>query len=167
MIEAITNTGATAINGDIGTFSGTAVTGIGEIALTGTDHGGDALTRAAHASVLTAFNAAAADKAVAAGKKLGPLHGVPFSIKDAIDTAGVPTQGGSKIFEGRIPEKDATSVARMKNAGAIPLMKTNIPEFSAHWESENLLTGRTLNPWNPDRTPGGSSGGDVHGLGRT
>ena len=105
-------------------------------------------------------NAAAADKAVAAGKKLGPLHGVPFSIKDAIDTAGVPTQYGSKIFEGHVPDKDATVVTRMKNAGAIPLMKTNIPEFSAHWESENLLTGRTLNPWNPDRTPGGSSGGE-------
>lgn len=101
-----------------------------------------------------------ADAAVAAGRKLGPLHGVPFSIKDAIDTAGVPTQGGSKIFEGRIPEKDATAVARMKNAGAIPLMKTNIPEFSAYWETENLLTGRTLNPWNLDRTPGGSSGGE-------
>ena len=105
-------------------------------------------------------DAAAADKAVAAGKKLGPLHGVPFSIKDAIDTAGVLTQRGSKIFKGHIPEKDATVVSRMKNAGAIPLMKTNVPEFSAHWESENLLTGRTLNPWNPDRTPGGSSGGE-------
>jgi len=106
-------------------------------------------------------SATAADKAVAAGGKLGPLHGVPFSIKDAIDTAGVPTQYGSKIFEGNIPEKDATVVTRMKNAGAIPLMKTNIPEFSAHWESENLVTGRTLNPWNPDRTPGGSSGGEA------
>ncbi len=105
-------------------------------------------------------DAAAADKAVAAGKKLGPLHGVPFSIKDAIDTAGVPTQRGSKIFEGHIPEKDATVVSRMKNAGAIPLMKTTVPEFSAHWESENLLTGKALNPWNPDRTPGGSSGGE-------
>ena len=105
-------------------------------------------------------DAAAADKAVAAGKKLGPLHGVPFSIKDAIDTAGVPSQYGSKIFQGNVPEKDATVVSRMKNAGAIPLMKTNIPEFSAHWESENLITGRTLNPWNPDRTPGGSSGGE-------
>lgn len=105
-------------------------------------------------------DAALADKAVAAGKILGPLHGVPFSIKDAIDTAGVPTQGGSRIFAGRIPQKDATVVTRMKNAGAIPLMKTNVPEFSAHWESENLLTGRTSNPWNPDRTAGGSSGGE-------
>lgn len=105
-------------------------------------------------------DAAAADKAVAAGEKLGPLHGVPFSIKDSIDTAGVPTQYGSKIFEGNIPQQDATVVARMKKAGAIPLMKTNIPEFAVYWESENLITGRSLNPWNPDRTPGGSSGGE-------
>ncbi|OQP39802.1 hypothetical protein A4H97_16395 [Niastella yeongjuensis] len=105
-------------------------------------------------------DAAAADKAVAAGHILGPLHGVPFSIKDAIDTAGVFTQYGSKIFEGNVPSKDATVVTRMKNAGAIPLMKTNVPEFSAHWESENLLTGRTSNPWDLNRTPGGSSGGE-------
>ena len=58
-------------------------------------------------------DAAAADKAVTAGKKLGPLHGVPFSIKDAIDTAGVLTQYGSKIFEGHVPDKDATVVTRM------------------------------------------------------
>ncbi|MFD2933659.1 amidase [Spirosoma flavum] len=104
--------------------------------------------------------AAIADKAVNNGEVLGPLHGVPFSIKDAIDTAGVPTQRGSRLFAGFIPDKDATVVTRMKNAGAIPLMKTNIPEFSAHWESDNLVTGRSLNPWNPDRTPGGSSGGE-------
>lgn len=104
--------------------------------------------------------AAVADKAVSNGDKLGPLHGVPFSIKDAIDTAGIPTKRGSKIFENFIPEKDATVVTRMKNAGAIPLMKTNLPEFSAHWESDNLVTGRSNNPWNPDRTPGGSSGGE-------
>lgn len=105
-------------------------------------------------------DAAIADKAVSNGDKLGPLHGVPFSIKDAIDTAGVVTSRGSKIFEGFIPEKDATVVTRMKNAGAIALMKTNLPEFSAHWESDNLVTGQSLNPWNPDRTPGGSSGGE-------
>jgi aspartyl-tRNA(Asn)/glutamyl-tRNA(Gln) amidotransferase subunit A len=104
--------------------------------------------------------AAAADKAVAAGEKLGPLHGVPFSIKDSIDTAGVPTQYGSRIFKGNIPDEDATVVARLKQAGGIPLMKTNIPEFAVYWESDNLITGRTSNPWNPDRTSGGSSGGE-------
>ncbi|MEH2481871.1 aspartyl-tRNA(Asn)/glutamyl-tRNA(Gln) amidotransferase subunit A [Nitrobacteraceae bacterium AZCC 2146] len=102
----------------------------------------------------------AADKAVAAGAPLGPLHGVPFSIKDALDTAGVPTQRGSKLFAGNIPDKDATAVARFKAAGGIPLMKTNLPEFSAWTETDNLVTGRTNNPWNLDRTPGGSSGGE-------
>jgi aspartyl-tRNA(Asn)/glutamyl-tRNA(Gln) amidotransferase subunit A len=102
----------------------------------------------------------AADKAVARGAPLGPLHGVPFSIKDALDTAGVLTQRGSKLFAGHIPDKDATAVARFKAAGGIPLMKTNIPEFSAWTETDNLVTGRTNNPWNLDRTPGGSSGGE-------
>jgi aspartyl-tRNA(Asn)/glutamyl-tRNA(Gln) amidotransferase subunit A len=102
----------------------------------------------------------AADKAVASGAVLGPLHGVPFSIKDALDTAGIPTQRGSKLFGGYIPTTDATAVARFKAAGGIPLMKTNLPEFSAWTETDNLVTGRTNNPWNLDRTPGGSSGGE-------
>jgi len=101
-----------------------------------------------------------ADRAVAAGSVLGPLHGVPFSIKDALDTAGVPTQRGSKLFAGNVPTADATAVARFKAAGGIPLMKTNLPEFSAWTETDNSLTGRTNNPWNLDRTPGGSSGGE-------
>ena len=102
----------------------------------------------------------AADKAVASGAALGPLHGVPFSIKDALDTAGVLTQRGSKLFAGNIPDKDATAVARFKAAGGIPLMKTNLPEFSAWTETDNLVTGRTNNPWNLERTSGGSSGGE-------
>jgi aspartyl-tRNA(Asn)/glutamyl-tRNA(Gln) amidotransferase subunit A len=102
----------------------------------------------------------AADKAVRNGVDLGPLHGVPFTIKDAIDTAGVLTQRGSKIFAGNIPEKDATVVTRFKAAGAIPLAKTNLPEFSAWQETDNLVTGLSRNPWNLDRTPGGSSGGE-------
>jgi aspartyl-tRNA(Asn)/glutamyl-tRNA(Gln) amidotransferase subunit A len=102
----------------------------------------------------------AADKAVRHGAELGPLHGVPFTIKDAIDTAGVLTQRGSKIFAGNIPAKDATVVTRFKAAGAIPLAKTNLPEFSAWQETDNVLTGLTRNPWNLDRTPGGSSGGE-------
>ena len=104
--------------------------------------------------------AEAADKAVASGAVLGPLHGVPFSIKDALDTAGVLTQRGSKLFAGNVPEKDATAVARFKAAGGIPLMKTNLPEFSGWTESDNLVTGRSNNPWNLERTPGGSSGGE-------
>ncbi|KAF4958038.1 hypothetical protein FSARC_11124 [Fusarium sarcochroum] len=101
-----------------------------------------------------------ADAAIASGKDLGPLHGVPFTVKDSIDTAGVPTQRGSPIFKDRIPETDAVSVARMKSAGGILLAKTNLPEFSYSTESDNLLTGRSNNPWNLDRTPGGSSGGE-------
>lgn len=106
-------------------------------------------------------SARSADKAVLSGKEgLGPLHGVPFTVKDSIDTAGVPTQRGSPIFQGRVPAADAVSVARMKAAGAILLAKTNLPEFSYACETENLLTGRTNNPWNLERTPGGSSGGE-------
>jgi aspartyl-tRNA(Asn)/glutamyl-tRNA(Gln) amidotransferase subunit A len=101
-----------------------------------------------------------ADKAVKAGAELGPLHGVPFTIKDAIDTAGVLTQRASRIFAGNIPTKDATVVTRFKAAGAIPLAKTNLPEFSAWQETDNLVTGLSRNPWNLDRTPGGSSGGE-------
>ncbi len=109
-------------------------------------------------------SADAADRAVAAGAPLGPLHGVPFSIKDALDTAGVLTQRGSKLFAGNVPDKDATAVARFKAAGGIPLMKTNLPEFSAWTESDNRVTGRTNNPWSLERTPGGSSGGESAAL---
>lgn len=101
-----------------------------------------------------------AEAAVLSGQELGPLHGVPFTVKDSIDTANVMTQRGSPIFKGRIPHNDATSVARMKKAGAILLAKTNLPEFSYWIESDNLLSGRTNNPWDLTRTPGGSSGGE-------
>src|ERR1700728_884651 len=101
-----------------------------------------------------------AEAAVQRGDELGPLHGVPFTAKDSIDTAMVATQRGTPIFRGRTPKTDATSVARMKKAGGILLAKTNLPEFSYGIESDNLLTGRTKNPWNLDLTPGGSSGGE-------
>lgn len=101
-----------------------------------------------------------AEAAVMAGEELGPLHGVPFTVKDSIDTAGVLTQRGSPIFRGRTPHEDATSVARMKKAGGILLAKTNLPEFSYWIESDNLLSGRSNNPWDVTRTPGGSSGGE-------
>lgn len=101
-----------------------------------------------------------AEEAVQRGDKLGPLHGVPFTAKDSIDTAMVSTQRGTPIFKGRTPDTDATSVARLKRAGGILLAKTNLPEFSYGIESDNLLTGRTNNPWNLDLTPGGSSGGE-------
>jgi len=101
-----------------------------------------------------------AEAAIQRGDAVGPLHGVPFTVKDSIDTANVPTQRGTPIFKGRTPSTDATSVARLKQAGAILLAKTNLPEFSYGIDSDNLLTGRTNNPWNLDLTPGGSSGGE-------
>lgn len=104
--------------------------------------------------------AKAADRALAEGVPSGPLHGVPFTAKDSFDTIGVLTQRGSPIFKGRIPDTDATSVARIKEAGGILLAKTNLPEFSYSTESDNLLTGRTNNPYHLDRTAGGSSGGE-------
>ncbi|HTJ67471.1 MAG TPA: amidase [Actinospica sp.] len=104
--------------------------------------------------------AKAADAELAAGGKVGPLHGVPFTVKDSFDTAGVLTQRGSPIFVGRVPDTDATSVARMKGAGGILLAKTNLPEFSFWVESDNLLTGATNNPWDLNRSSGGSSGGE-------
>src|SRR4051812_29620378 len=104
--------------------------------------------------------ARAAEAAVLAGEELGPLHGVPFTGKDSIDTANVLTPRGSPIFKGRVPDADATSVARLKKAGAILLAKTNLPEFSYWIESDNLLSGRTNNAWDFERTPGGSSGGE-------
>lgn len=105
-------------------------------------------------------SAGKAEAAVMSGAQLGPLHGVPFTVKDGIDTAGVLTQRGSPIFRGRVPDTDATVVARLKAAGAVLIAKTNPPEFSYSIETDNLLTGQTNNPWNLDYTPGGSSGGE-------
>ena len=108
--------------------------------------------------------AKAAEKKVMQGEALGPLHGVPFTIKDCVDTAGVRTTRGSKLFQDYVPDLDATVVARLKRAGGIFLAKTNMPEFALWAESDNLVFGRTLNPWNFERTPGGSSGGEAAAL---
>jgi aspartyl-tRNA(Asn)/glutamyl-tRNA(Gln) amidotransferase subunit A len=105
-----------------------------------------------------------AEAAVVSGEKVGPLHGVPFTVKDSIDTAGVLTQRGSPIFKGHVPDTDATAVARIKAAGGILIAKTNAPEFAYSVETDNLLTGRTNNPWNLDYTPGGSSGGEAAAI---
>ena len=100
-----------------------------------------------------------ADEAVKQGKHLGPLHGVPVSIKDEFFTKGIRTTFGSKIFENFIPERDAIVVQRLKAAGAIILGKTNTPEFGYKGVTDNLLFGVTRNPWNLNLTSGGSSGG--------
>ncbi|WAL67045.1 amidase [Amycolatopsis cynarae] len=104
--------------------------------------------------------ARAADEAVAAGHALGPLHGVPFTVKDSLDVAGAVSTRGSALFRDRVAASDATAVARLRAAGAIPLAKTNLPEFSYWTETDNLIVGRSLNPWDGERTPGGSSGGE-------
>src|SRR5688572_14729370 len=105
-----------------------------------------------------------ADAALARGEIRGPLHGVPITIKDCFDTAGVRTTRGSKLFADHTPRADATAVTRLKDAGAIVLGKTNMPEFALWWESDNLVFGRTLNPWNAERIAGGSTGGEAAAL---
>jgi aspartyl-tRNA(Asn)/glutamyl-tRNA(Gln) amidotransferase subunit A len=120
-------------------------------------------------AIVTAIDSAedearAAEEAVVRGEGLGPLHGVPFTIKDSIDTAGVRTTRGSKLFADHRPARDAEIVARLRRAGAIPLAKTNIPDFVLWWETDNLVFGRTVNPWNPERTAGGSSGGEAAAI---
>lgn len=102
----------------------------------------------------------AADRAMATGTATGALHGVPFTAKDSLDVAGTVTTRGSSLFRDRVPVSDATAVARLRAAGGIPLAKTNLPEFSYWTETDNLITGRSLNPWDSARTPGGSSGGE-------
>jgi len=110
----------------------------------------------------------AAKKATAAvtrkGAKLGPLHGVPVSIKDLTPTKGIRTTSGSKIFEHHVPEEDALYVARLKAAGAIVVGKTNTPEFGAGGNTFNAVFGATRNPWNTALTCGGSSGGAAVAL---
>jgi aspartyl-tRNA(Asn)/glutamyl-tRNA(Gln) amidotransferase subunit A len=90
-----------------------------------------------------------AEAALMRGELRGPLHGVPITIKDCFDTAGVRTTRGSKLFSDHVPRADATAVTRLKSAGGIVLGKTNLPEFALWWESDNLVFGRTRNP--PDQ----------------
>jgi Asp-tRNAAsn/Glu-tRNAGln amidotransferase A subunit and related amidases len=97
-------------------------------------------------------------------RRLGPLHGVPFTVKDSFDTAGVRTTRGSKLFATHIPAKDATVVNRLREAGGILIGKTNLPEFCLGVETENRVFGRTVNPWDLERTPGGSSGGEASAI---
>ena len=105
-----------------------------------------------------------AEAAVARGEVWGPLHGVPFTVKDCVDTQGVRTTRGSKLFSDHIPSADATVVQRLKDAGGIFIAKTNMPEFALWWETDNLVFGRTENPWMKGRTPGGSSGGEAAAI---
>lgn len=103
--------------------------------------------------------AKACDEALAKGKILGPLHGVPFTIKDSFDTAGVVSTGGTLGRKGFVPGEDATVVARVRAAGGILLGKTNTPEFTLGGNTYNLIYGQTHNPYALDYSPYASSGG--------
>ncbi len=105
-----------------------------------------------------------ADEVLAAGKVWGPLHGLPILVKDVFPTAGVRTTSGSKTLENYIPREDAVAVARLKQAGAIIIGKTNMPEFAGDLQSYNDIAGTTHNPWDLTRTPGGSTGGGAAAL---
>jgi amidase len=109
-------------------------------------------------------SAAAADEALACGRPVGLLHGLPVAHKDLADTAGVRTTYGSPIFAENVPQRDALVVARMARAGAISLGKTNTPEFGAGSHTVNAIFGATHNPYDPGRSPGGSSGGAAAAL---
>jgi len=108
--------------------------------------------------------AAAADERQATGAPLGPLHGVPFAVKENIDTQGWPTTQGVPAMAGAIAPRDAPIVEQLRAAGAIPVAATNLPDFGLRWHTESSLRGATRNPWAHDRTPGGSSGGSAVAL---
>lgn len=100
-----------------------------------------------------------ADRAVAAGRPTGPLHGLPVTVKDCLETRGMRTTCGSSVLAEYVPERDATAVARLRAAGAIVMGKTNLPEWASDSQTSNELFGETRNPWDLSRSPGGSSGG--------
>ncbi len=95
---------------------------------------------------------------------LGPLHGVPISIKSSLEVAGLRCEAGTRLRAGLVATQDAPLVTRLKNAGAIVLGVTNTPELLMAWETDNLLYGRTNSPWDLERTPGGSSGGEAAAI---
>jgi amidase len=108
--------------------------------------------------------AEAADRAVADGAPLGPLHGVPISVKENIDVAGWATTQGVAVMADAIAPVDAPVVERMRAAGAIPFARTNLPDFGLRVHTDSSLRGLTCNPWNPEVTAGGSSGGEASAL---
>jgi len=108
--------------------------------------------------------AAASDRRRARGESLGPLDGVPITVKDNILTGDIPTRWGSAVYADGVPDADETPVARLKAAGMVILGKTNVPEFTLEGITDNPLFGPTRNPWDPSVTPGGSSGGAVSGV---
>lgn len=105
-----------------------------------------------------------AEAALERGEDVGPLHGVPVAVKDLTRTRGIRTTFGSPAYADYVPDEDDTVVARVRAAGGIVLGKTNTPEFGRLTVTENPVFGRSYNPWNPSKTPGGSSGGNAAAL---
>src|SRR5262249_33723268 len=105
-----------------------------------------------------------AETRVAQGEDLGPLFGVPVSIKSCVEVVGWPTPAGSLLREKEIPGTSAPIVQRLVAAGAIPLGNTNTPEFLMAYETDNRVGGKTSNPWNPEFSSGGSSGGEAAAI---
>jgi len=105
-----------------------------------------------------------ADEAQAKGETWGPLHGVPVTVKDTFEIAGVRTTSGAPSLSEYVPGEDAASVSRLRAAGAVILGHTNVPLFAGDWQSYNKVFGTTNNPWNLERTPGGSTGGGAAAL---
>jgi amidase len=103
----------------------------------------------------------AADRALARGDAAGPLFGLPMTVKDTFETAGLRTTCGVPELAGHVPAADAISVARLRAAGAVIFGKTNTPTWAGDWQTTNPVFGTTNNPWDPTRTPGGSSGGSA------
>ena len=122
----------------------------------------NAVVRVLHEEARAA--ALAADKAVESGGSLGPLHGVPFTIKENIDVADLPTTWGVPALAQAVVPVDAPIVERMRAAGAIPIGRTNLPDMGLRMTTESTLYGATRNPWDPARTAGGSSGGEAAAL---
>src|SRR3981189_2824751 len=108
--------------------------------------------------------AALADRRLKAGETVGPLQGVPFTIKENIDMAGLPTTWGVPALAQAVVPIDAPVVERMCAAGAIPIGRTNLPDMALRWHTDSSLHGLTRNPWHPGRSAGGSSGGDAAAL---
>jgi amidase len=117
----------------------------------------NAVVRPLHEQALA--EAAAADQALARGAAVGPLHGVPITTKVNVDQVGCPTDNGVVAFKNLIATRDNPVVANLRRAGGIVVGRTNTPAFSMRWFTDNALHGPTRNPWDPARTPGGSSGG--------
>src|SRR5882724_3068833 len=108
--------------------------------------------------------ARAADEARARGEWWGPFHGVPCTVKDTFEVAGVTTTAGLPTLKSHVPARDAVVVARLRRAGAVVLGKTNVPPAAADWQSYNEVFGVSNNPWDLARTPGGSTGGGAAAL---